>query len=177
VSGNIAPGIYMAEDFVQSNGIIAPGRKVIFHAGDFVRLVPGFHAQRGSNLWALIEECGIMPFNDPNIVERKSTGSKAGAPESSNREFFSGDKGAIKCFPNPAHSILFVEYHLPEDGAYSLYVRNVQGQLIQTFAANDTKPSGTYLLELNAASYEGGLYLLTLQTEKGAVTERFVVAR
>jgi len=177
VSGNIAPGIYMAEDFVQSDGIIAPGRKVIFHAGDFVRLAPGFHAQRGSNLWALIEECGITPFTDPNIVERKSTGSKTSTPETSDRQAFSGEKGTIKCFPNPAHSTLFVEYHLPQDGTYSLYVRNLQGQLMQTFAASETKPSGTYLLELNAASYEGGLYLLTLQTEKGAVTERFVVAR
>ena len=179
VGGGIAPGIYMAEDFVESNGTVSPGRKVIFHAGDYVRMTPGFHAQRGSDVWALIEACGITPppFADPMAESRKQLGSKANAPGSGEEPVFSGEKAAIRCFPNPAHTSLFVEYQLPEDGTYSLYVRNLQGQLMQTFATNETKSAGAYHLELNAAAYEGGLYLLTLQTEKSAVTERFVVAK
>ena len=99
----------------------------------------------------------------------KPLGSKANAPGSGEAQAFTGEKAAIRCFPNPAHSALFVEYQLPTDGAYSLYVRNLQGQLVQTFAANETKPAGAYRLELNAAAYEGGLYMLTLQTAKGAL--------
>lgn len=178
VGGSIAPGIYMAEDFVESDGTIAPGRKVIFHAGNYVRMTTGFHARRGSDLWALIEECGITPFAGPLADRQKPLGSKANAPDgSSEAQVFSGEKAAVRCFPNPAHAALFVEYRLPEDGRYSLYVRNLQGQLVQVFATDDPKPAGTYRLELNAADYEGGLYLLTLQTVKGAVTERFVVVK
>lgn len=178
VSGSIAPGIYMAEDFIESDGTLAPGRKAIFHAGNYVRMTPGFHAQRGSDIWALIEECGITPppFAGPVAERHKPLGSKANAPDNETPAVW-GEKAAIRCFPNPAHSVLSVEYQLPEDGAYSLYVRNLQGQLVQTFAANETKPAGAYRLELNAAAYEGGLYLLTLQTAKGALTERFVVAK
>src|SRR5690606_13120969 len=52
VPGAIAPGIYMAEDVVSSDGTIAPETKVIFQAGEYVSLTPNFWAQQGSDFWA-----------------------------------------------------------------------------------------------------------------------------
>jgi hypothetical protein len=173
VPGAIAPGIYMAEDVVSSDGTIAPETKVIFHAGDYVSLTPNFWAQQGSDFWALILACNVGPKPaDKPISESGDIAFARANSENSNREQLQ-----LRCSPNPTTYRLFAEFDLPTDGTYSLYVRNLQGRLIQTFASEEFRQAGQYHLELDASLYQAGVYVLTLQTSKIAVSERFVVAR
>jgi hypothetical protein len=173
VPGAIAPGIYMARDVVSSDGTISPGSKVIFHAGDYVSLTPNFWAQAGSDFWALILACGIGPKPD----EKKEKLAEESAVLRGDNPLAASGKLHLRCYPNPTTYRLLVEYDLPADGTYSLYVRNLQGRLIETFAADDFRMAGQYTLSLDALNYSAGVYVLTLQTAKSVVSERFVVAR
>ncbi|MBX2889613.1 MAG: T9SS type A sorting domain-containing protein [Saprospiraceae bacterium] len=173
VPGAIAPGIYMARDVVSSDGTISPGTKVIFHAGEYVSLTPNFWAQAGSDFWALILACGIGP-KQPDEQEKR-TASSAAMRE--NNPLAASGKLHLRCYPNPTTYRLLVEYDLPSDGTYSLYVRSLQGRLMETFAADDFRMAGQYTLSLNALNYSAGVYVLTLQTANSAVSERFVVAK
>ena len=175
VSGSVAAGLYMAQDFITSDGVIAPARKVIYQAGTYITLQAGFHAQAGSDFWALIKPCGIGPKPANDQQETPGELTIDGRNNSTSTEAFG--PLAVRCFPNPAAYHLFVEYDLPTDGRFSLYVRDIQGRLIERFTNNEVRSAGRYRLELDAENYQTGIYLLTLQTTQAAVTERFLVAR
>ena len=180
LSAAILPGIYMAEDFITSNGVIATKSKVIYQAGDYVQLKPGFHAERGSDFWALIEACGIGPIaHDYQTNGQKKLQASNFGEDRSKIEDHSPiiESLAMRCHPNPATFRLFVEYDIPEDSQCSLYIRDIQGKLIETIVSGETRPAGRYQVELNAQKYSAGIYLLTLQTAQTAVCERFVVAQ
>ena len=178
ISGAVAAGIYMAEDFITSDGVIAPGRKVIYHAGDYVRLLPNFHAQAGSDFWALIEPCGaglaaakVQPQNQGGDLLPRDQANQEKTADAFRQL-------ALRCYPNPAAYRLFVEYDLPVEGNYSLYIRDIQGRLIETIAsAAVQRAAGRYQIELDAQDYQAGIYVLTLQSAQNTVTERFLVAR
>ncbi len=175
--GNIPSGLYMAEDFITSTGVVTAGGKVIMQAGDYVELKPGFWSKQGSDFWALIRACNISPAAAApfagNLVE-KPTSESTGRSQSA---ALPQGQLALNCFPNPTTYQLFVEANLPAAGTYSLFVRNIQGQMIERFAANNWRDAGAFQVELNAANYAPGVYVLTLQTTNNTVTKRFVVAR
>ncbi|MDO8367427.1 MAG: T9SS type A sorting domain-containing protein [Saprospiraceae bacterium] len=181
VAGAVLPGIYMAEDFITSNGVIAPKDKVIYHAGQYIQLNPGFHAKRGSDFWALIEQCGMPPIVGDRPDDRRYTGSQIPYPNQdrlkTDLERPELESLALRCYPNPTNYRLFVEYDLPADGTFSLYIRDLQGRLMETFALQTKRAAGRYQVELNAAEYHGGIYVITLQTSENAVSERFVVVK
>jgi hypothetical protein len=161
ISGFVTPGIYMAEDFIVSDGIIQAGRKVIYHAGDYIQLKPGFHARRGGDFWALIEECGIGPvISDRQREDAIQTGGLS-----------------LQCRPNPVVQHLQVAYELPADGDVTLCVRDLQGRLVEQITVNEWRSAGRYQTELNAGHYPTGIYLLCIQTERHAQSERFLVVR
>ena len=83
----------------------------------------------------------------------------------------------LSCYPNPTQYQLFVEFDLPEDGVFDLYVRNIQGQLIETLSRSDRRAAGRYQHQLDASAYDTGVYVITLQSSKTAVSERFIVAK
>lgn len=175
VGGAIPSGLYMAEDFISTNGIISPGANVIMQAGNYVDMTTGFWAQKGSDFWALIRECNISPAARPGEWTLENSRSEA-SNRSKDSEIQEGQLD-LRCFPNPTTYRLFVDVNLPEDGKYSLYVRNIQGRMIRSFAANDWHQAGPLQFEVNAENFEPGIYVLTLQTSKNTVTERFIVAR
>jgi hypothetical protein len=176
LAGAIAPGLYMAEDFIVSNGTIAPARKVIYHAGNEIKLTPGFHAQRGSTFWGLIEACGLEP-----LMQDKTSGKAgnllASPPPDRSEQFFRADPLSLQCSPNPVAFNMSVRFELPESGTFSLYVRDVHGQMVQQVFANEKWDAGEYQVNVDAATFPAGIYLLTLQTQRGATTKQLVVAR
>ncbi|MEO6038141.1 MAG: 3-coathanger stack domain-containing protein, partial [Saprospiraceae bacterium] len=116
ISGSVAAGIYMAQDFITSDGVIAPARKVIYHAGSYIQLQPGFHAQAGSDFWAIIEPCGIGP--KPADAQQNPPGESATKTRNSSSTDDAFGPLAVRCYPNPTAYRLFVEYDLPTDGSY-----------------------------------------------------------
>lgn len=176
VGGAIPSGLYMAEDFITTTGVISPGGKVIMQAGDYIDMKDGFWAQQNSDFWALIRECNISPSFQP---QSNNTTDRALSESNGRNDKTPPQRGelGLNCHPNPTNYRLFVEANLPQDGTYSLYVRNIQGHLVERLAANDWHEAGAFQLEINAENYAPGVYILTLQTAKNTVTQRFIVAR
>jgi hypothetical protein len=168
LSGTMAPGMYMAKDFITSTAKVNPGVKVIYQAGNHIDLKPGFRAFAGSDFWGLIQECGIGP--KPFPVKNEDVVLRDDPP-------LNPLEVGLRCFPNPTTFSMQATFSLPEDGTYSIYIRNIQGQLIQTIAAGEQALKGQYQILVDAAGYQTGMYVLTLQTSKGAVSERFAVVR
>lgn len=74
-------------------------------------------------------------------------------------------------FPNPAKELLNVQLSQAVSGQASVSLRNLQGQVLQERAF----PEGGRQLQLETAGLPAGLYLVTLRTAAGQLTEKVVV--
>jgi photosystem II stability/assembly factor-like uncharacterized protein len=173
IGGNVAAGLYMAEDFIESDGTILAERSVVYQAGNQITLQEDFHARRGSFFVAAIQECGMSPAPSP-IVEEDEEENGAFAANSPSNPFAVPE---MKCFPNPASFQMSVQVELPKEQWYQLEVKDLTGHTLATLANGSIQPAGANTYELNAEQFPPGYYLLVLQTREGALTERFVVAR
>ena len=172
LGGAIAPGIYMAEDFITSDGTVAAGNSVIFHAGNCITLEENFTASAGSYFVAAIQPCGPgTGSKDKN----KSTNSNS-SPSMKSTYTHSLEPN-LTCTPNPVSYEMSISIELPKDNWYQLYVKDMQGKLIASIANGGTASGGNEMFELNTTSFEQGMYVLVLQTQKGAVSEKFIVVR
>ncbi len=173
LGGNVSPGLYMAEDFINSDGVVQAGRSVVYHAGNSINLTPEFHAELGSFFVAAIQACG--PGTSPLVGELPDLAQKA--PQNNLPPSAFQLKPTLSCYPNPADYRLSVTVKIAEDSWYQLYVKNLQGQIIGTLCNGAKADGGEAFFELNASQYGPGMYVLILQTKEGAVSEKFVVAR
>jgi trimeric autotransporter adhesin len=174
VGGNIAPGLYMADDFITSDGTVQVGRSVVFHAGNRINLLPDFHAELGSFFVASIQECG--PGSGPLIADNPNM-TELPPPNPSPPTASMANQPSLTCSPNPASYQLSVRLEVPADTWYQLYVKNLQGQLVGTICPGAKAAEGAAFFELDAGRFAPGMYVLILQTKEGAVSEKFVVAR
>lgn len=169
LSGSISPGLYLAENTITSDGTVASGRSVIFHAGLSITLTPNFRADPGSFFLAAIQDCG-----PPGALKAPlSENSKADADPYGQGIF---QRPKMVCQPNPANYYMHIKAYIPDGDWYGLEIRNLQGMLLETPAT--PKSQETYFeYELDAGSYAPGMYLLILRTKKETITERFLVVK
>lgn len=165
-SGVISSGLYLAKDFIISDGTIAAGESVVYHAGNFIQLKENFRAAPGSFFIAAIQACSMSVVEAPTLSSKAAQTSLAPTI---------ADAPSMKCFPNPATYRMRIQLSLPVEVAYNLHVRGLDGRLVNTIV-NQTG-LGEQWHELDTSSYEPGIYLLLLQTAKGATTEKFVVVK
>lgn len=71
------------------------------------------------------------------------------------------DQMYVRIFPNPTNSTLNIQ---SEIGINNLTIRNTLGQIV----LNTTDKS------IDVSSFENGVYLITISTDKGIVTKRFI---
>jgi len=168
IGGNVSPGLYMAEDFIESDGTISAGRSVVYQAGNRVTLQENFHAEAGSFFVAAIQECtGPSPIvgEEPEETFAQTTNYPAVKQPS------------IQCYPNPTSFQMTVNVDLPKEQWFQLYVKDLRGTTMATLSPGNIASAGQSTFELNAEQFPSGYYVLVLQTRDGAVSERFVVAR
>jgi photosystem II stability/assembly factor-like uncharacterized protein len=167
--GNIASGLYMASEFISSDGTVGAERTVIFQAGEYVELLTDFTAERGSNFWALIKECMSNPMP---LQEQKETIEafleQSPPPAMVISEFM--------VMPNPARTMGTAQFTLTEAEHVRLYLMNTRGELVSTLASEFLE-SGQYQRNFEVNHLPGGIYLLVLKTNQKTRTERVVVVK
>ena len=85
-----------------------------------------------------------------------------------------GTKAELSVAPNPFTQQATVQFSVPEGGAVSLELYDLQGRLVQKLL-NDTVPAGIpQTLNLNAPGLSTGVYLVRLTTPKAVVNYRVV---
>lgn len=171
INGNVAPGLYMAEDYIESGGTVSSGESVVYQAGDEIVLTPDFRAEKGSFFVAAIQACGSGGGGSrPGIANGEVPARRAEAALAQPR---------LNCYPNPTDYLMTVEVQCPSAQQWhQLYVKDLTGRTMARLAQNRQVADGEHLTyELNARDFPPGYYVLVLQTSSGAVTQQFVVAR
>jgi len=181
IPGNIPSGLYMASDFISSDGTVADGSTVIFHAGDYVELLPDFTAEKGSNFWALIKECtaGALLTTGEDESQKGPWALKAknvAPPETVQPQsaFRIPEGGTLRAFPNPARTAGTILFDLPEAGNVRLYIMDTHGQIAATLVSGNMD-AGSHSQEFDATTLPGGVYLVVLKANALTRTERIVI--
>ena len=78
--------------------------------------------------------------------------------------------GSVKVFPNPANSMLNVQWAMGDEAA-TIELLDVTGKLLRTISATGETTS------INVSSLADGMYFVRVTTEDGMVTKPFVVKR
>lgn len=184
INGPIADGIYVAREFIISDGTVANGGKVIFHAGEGIDLLPDFTAERGSDFWALILGCDFDdPFAPDNPVDQAALEPDS---EEAEEEGFSRPpdqsrrnegRMVLTCYPNPSRTHATIQFNLPQESVITLDVLDVHGKLVNRLAAGDYYNAGVHMLTLDGTRLQSGFYFIVLRSGSSARTEKIFVSR
>tara|TARA_B100000674_G_scaffold14741_3_gene10737 strand:- start:937 stop:2748 length:1812 start_codon:yes stop_codon:yes gene_type:complete len=75
-------------------------------------------------------------------------------------------------YPNPAESILSVQFDYDGSSEVQLFVRDLQGKLIKKTSLEGTQTISTLL---NVSDFNNGIYNLSIQSKKEIVSQNFIV--
>ncbi|GJM31444.1 MAG: hypothetical protein DHS20C18_04450 [Saprospiraceae bacterium] len=168
LSGVVSPGIYVASEYITSNGTIQSGSKVIYHAGEYIELTDGFSADAGSDFWALILGCtpAPMPIAEEDPEEKIFVENKPLA-----------QGPLLKCYPSPMSHQATIEYHLDTSERVQLTVFDVTGKPVKTLVNQPQQEAGIHRVKFDAGNLDSGFYLIHLRTNHSALTEKVMVVR
>ncbi|HFA50885.1 MAG TPA: T9SS type A sorting domain-containing protein [Bacteroidetes bacterium] len=76
-------------------------------------------------------------------------------------------------FPNPASSLLNVNFQLPLTSGASVFVTDVRGQLVAT----QSVAQASQKTQLDLSSYANGIYFISVRSADEVLTKKFVVQR
>lgn len=138
---------------------------VMYDAGEAIILVPGFHAKTGVRFLAFIDGCYIPPVAPLVIDERAETTAMAAVQA----------VAAIVIAPNPTAGSTRIEIRLSGNDAATVGIRNLQGQLIQSWQVSADNTDAFFNIQFDAALVPPGLYICTLETGNTRVVQKFVV--
>ncbi len=79
----------------------------------------------------------------------------------------------LNIYPNPTHASAFIEIDTKVSGDANIFLRNVNGQIIQNMETSFLQ--GLNTIELDLANYEPGIYLVEVRTEGGLHVGKIVV--
>ena len=83
------------------------------------------------------------------------------------------EEGTLAVFPNPTEGIVNITYEGSPGSEFLFTIQNTVGQLIinETIRLQDNSYSSSFDL----SSYPSGIYFITVQSEKGILTEKVFV--
>ncbi|MDZ4682841.1 MAG: T9SS type A sorting domain-containing protein [Saprospiraceae bacterium] len=83
--------------------------------------------------------------------------------------------GKVAVFPNPASTVVNIEFELVAATAVTIEILNVNGQLVETLDQNRDYTAGQYIRTWNPEN--AGVYMARIRTALGESTQRIVVGR
>lgn len=163
-SNNIASGDYVASNRVRSSGKINNGRVVLFQAGQIIELKSGFHARRGAQFTARIDNCSTA---SPNRVVGESLADQRLITQ----------KAEIDIHPNPTSTTANIQFYLPKSGNVLLGIYNSTGQLLENLLEKSDLEEGTHSFNVSTEYYPKGMYFIVLQTSDIKITRKLVIIK
>jgi hypothetical protein len=131
--------------------------RVIYHAGDFVELNPGFETQSNSGFVAYIEGC------TDSYVYRNSNPIKEYARKSARSEA----KAEFVIYPNPSNSLITID--LSANKLTAIVISSMDGKVIQSKSVNSNSE------QIDVSGFTNGMYLITVQTDDGrSINSKFI---
>ena len=165
-----------------STGTIAPKvigtyPTVIMRGGDNVLLLPGFHAQAGSDFIAKVEYCRDPITGIPNLQSEEVQAIQSLVVPLPTNILGAAEEIALSVLPTITNQLAKISIDLPTQQAVTLSLHTQHGQKIATFLEQDWQGKGVHTFELNAQDLPSGIYFLRLRGKAALLTEKLVVAR
>ena len=76
--------------------------------------------------------------------------------------------------PNPVDENLYLNVSLIKDEILTISIQDMTGHQIMVLASNDRMPAGTTSIQYPMADIPAGTYLLTLQSQEGITSKKFI---
>jgi hypothetical protein len=161
----------LALSTVQHFSAIDSLAQVVSTAGKTIYLSPGFHAARGSRFITSIQTVTSLP----NV--RLAAPELAGTTDNNAAGLYSGleaaggtaaEQGLATLFPNPVSGKFTLDYHLPVAQPVSAVLYTLAGKRVLVLLDATHKHAGRHQDEFDSSSLRPGVYILSLQFEKGA---------
>ena len=83
---------------------------------------------------------------------------------------------SVYSYPNPFNSTATILYDLEKRSNVRIELFNIRGQLVEVLA-EESKPAGTYSLQLNAYGYDSGMYLCRLQAADNYYVTKMILMK
>jgi len=155
-------GIYQAEYTITSSAKINSNlARVIFKAGDYISLEPGFltGADDGYLFRTEIIKC------DSNFGT-----SKQMTADLTNSIY-------ITNYPNPFASATTIEYTLPFEKPVTLFVTDMMGKKVATLLNNEEQTKGSNHINFDGSAFPPGMYYYTLQAGDFVSTQKMILMK
>ena len=157
--------LYEAENYIESTTNLNANEELRLDAGEYVRLLPGFHAAYGSDFIAYIDGCGGRTeklTNNPMVYPIKSSIKSPQMDVAAVQNDY-----RFKVYPNPSngHFTVSIEGH---DGESILEVLGMMGQVIYSYQGE----LATHNIDLTEEG--NGIYLVRVSQGEKQYVERIV---
>jgi secreted trypsin-like serine protease len=144
---------------------------MILQAGNSVSLIPGarFAAQGTGNLLIRIgSNCAGTTLATSAPATATFNSNPASYSEETMRDF-------LKAAPNPASSKVTIQYVVASNSPTSIYLTDVNGNLIRTILKRENHFSGNFSIETDISDLPKGLYFYTLNTNYYKVVKKIIL--
>jgi len=115
------------------------------------------NVDRYNNLWNTCGN-GVIVFNETGII----------GIEEIDRQM-----GALTVYPNPAASLLTLEFTLPEAKNTSIEICNIFGKAVKTIPAGSCI-KGNNKIEMNVSDLSNGMYFVRVKNENKVYSRKFI---
>lgn len=165
-SGNVeeivASSHITSTDEVRGATAAAAGANIIYNAGSYINLFPGFEAEYTSTFCALINGC------QPNATFKTvaKVMKERNSPISN-----------LKVYPNPVSAQAVISYELKSDGKVNLALFDVLGKQVVTLLHNKQKTAGLHQFNFEVSNLPSGIYYCTLQANDHLETQKLVITK
>ena len=146
------------------------GQSVVFDAGQYVQLKPGFTATAsgGGYFKAYIDGCGgalTAIAGNTNTPEHKKQDIIAIEQPS---------KDALQVYPNPFTNKLTISYNNIGNDKVSIEVFSIAGVRVAVLQQPKTTTKGNHSIDWDAAHIPSGVYIIVLTTDAGKKIQKVV---
>jgi len=151
---------------VTSSTRVAVNTEVILKGVEFIRLLPGFHAEAGSQFTAMIEACPATLIESESLLQT--------TPDNQLKEDLGQELPVVKVFPNPTAYQANINLTLPVAETVQLDLFDLSGKRVTNLVREVTLPAGVHHYQWQCDQVEAGMYLIVLN---GRVVNRIAVVR
>jgi len=160
----IEDGTYQAEESITSTAFVQPGGNVIFEAGEYILLEPGFETVANSFFEAIIKDC-----SDTVPLQQQQVTAKIIKEPSEDSKLLS-----LEVTPNPFYESTKIQYNLPKPTIFSLDLFDLNGRLIRPLVTQ-FQEVGNYEFLLKKTNLENGFYIVQLKTDTNIISKKIIL--